>query len=110
MTARLKIALYVKALTRRAEVAGASVYVLRHGADEAGALYLKILLPERRCTVLSQARRGDGELVWMKTLGESCDDAAAAKYFEKQIRFDPDLWIVEIEDREGRAFVDEPIV
>jgi hypothetical protein len=26
------------------------------------------------------------------------------------VKFDPDLWIVEIEDREGRAFVDEPIV
>ena len=28
----------------------------------------------------------------------------------RQIKFDPDLWIVEIEDRQGRAFVDEPIV
>ena len=28
----------------------------------------------------------------------------------RQIKGDPDLWIVEIEDREGRAFVDEPIV
>ncbi|MBU6299234.1 MAG: DUF1491 family protein, partial [Alphaproteobacteria bacterium] len=27
-----------------------------------------------------------------------------------QMKFDPDLWIVEIEDREGRAFVDEKIV
>jgi len=26
------------------------------------------------------------------------------------VKFDPDIWIVEIEDREGRAFVDEPIV
>jgi hypothetical protein len=46
----------------------------------------------------------------MKQIGDSSDDAAAAKYFEKQIRYDPDLWIVEIEDREGRAFVDEAIV
>ena len=27
-----------------------------------------------------------------------------------QIRFDPDIWIVEIEDRDGRSFIDEPIV
>jgi hypothetical protein len=46
----------------------------------------------------------------MRALGDSADPANAAKYFEKQIRFDPDLWIVEIEDRQGRAFVDEPIV
>ncbi len=110
MTARLKAGIYVKALIRRAEVAGASAYVLRHGADEAGALFLKLARPDRTCTVLSQARRGDGELVWMKPLGETSDEQAAANYFEKQIRFDPDLWILEIEDREGRAFVDEPIV
>lgn len=110
MTPRLKAALYVKALIRRAEIAGAAVYVVRRGAEEAGAVYLKLARADRRCTVLSQARRGEGELVWMKPLGESSDDAAAAKYFEKQIRFDPDLWIVEIEDREGRAFVDETVV
>jgi hypothetical protein len=91
-------------------VAGASAYVLRHGAEEAGAVYLKLARADRSCTLLSQARRGDGELVWIKPLGERSDEEAAAKYFEKQMRFDPDLWIVEIEDREGRAFVDEPVV
>ncbi len=68
------------------------------------------LSPRRTSTVLSQARRGEGDLVWLKPLGDSAADASVAAYFEKQIRFDPDLWIVEIEDREGRAFVDEPIV
>jgi hypothetical protein len=108
--ARLKAGIYVKALIRRAEVAGASAYVVRRGAEEAGALFLKLARLDGTCTVLNQARRGEGELVWMKPLGETSDDAAAAKYFEKQVRFDPDLWIVEIEDREGRAFVDEAIV
>jgi hypothetical protein len=107
---RLKTGIFVQALIRRAQAAGASVYVARRGAEEAGALYLKLARPDRSCTVLSQARRGEGELVWMRPLGESSDEAAAAKYFEKQIRFDPDLWIIEIEDREGRAFVDEAIV
>ncbi|HWE06566.1 MAG TPA: DUF1491 family protein [Rhizomicrobium sp.] len=110
MIARLKAGIYVKALIRRAEIAGASAYVVRRGAEEAGALFLKLARLDGTCTVLIQARRGEGELVWMKPLGETSDDAAAAKYFEKQVRFDPDLWIVEIEDREGRAFVDEAIV
>jgi hypothetical protein len=110
VTPRLKAGIYVKALIRRAEVAGASAYVLRRGAEEAGAIYLKLLRPDRSSTVLSQARRGEGELVWIKPLGEASDEDAAAKYFDKQMRFDPDLWILEIEDREGRAFVDEPIV
>lgn len=110
MTPRLKTGLYVKALVRRAQIAGASAYVARRGAEEAGALILKLARLDRTCTVLSQARRGEGELVWIKPLGDTSDEAAAAKYFEKQLRYDPDLWIVEIEDRDGRAFVDETIV
>ena len=110
MSARLKTGFYVRALIRRAEIGGASVDVARRGADEAGALILKLTRPDGSLIVLSRATRGDGERVWMKPLGESVDNAAAARYFEKQIGFDPDLWIVEIEDREGRAFVDEPIV
>ena len=110
MIPRLKAGIYVKALIRRAEVAGAAAYVVRRGSEEAGAVFLKIARLDGTCTVLNQARRGDGELVWAKPLGESTDDAGAAKYFEKQVRFDPDLWILEIEDRDGRAFVDEPVV
>jgi len=37
-------------------------------------------------------------------------DEKAAAYFERQLKYDRDIWIVEIEDREGRAFVDEKIV
>lgn len=110
MSARLKTGFYVRALIRRAQIGGASVYVARRGAEEAGALILKLTKPDGSLAVLSRATRGEGERVWMKPLGDSTDSAAAAKYFEKQIRFDPDVWIVEIEDREGRAFVDEPIV
>jgi hypothetical protein len=110
MTPRLKAGIFVRATIRRAEVAGAQAYVVRKGAEEAGALFLKISRLDGTALVLAQARRGEGDLVWMKPLGEATDDARANAYFEKQIRFDPDIWIVEIEDREGRAFVDEPIV
>jgi hypothetical protein len=108
---RLKAGIYVRALIRRAEVAGAQAFVVRKGGEEAGAIVLKIARLDGTCMVLDQARRGgEGELVWVKPLGESANDAAATKFFERQIKFDPDIWIVEVEDRQGRAFVDEPIV
>ena len=110
MIPRLKAGIFVRALIRRAEVAGAAAYVVRKGSEEAGAIILKIAPLDGTCTVLSQARRGEGELVWVKPLGETTDEAAASAWFEKQIKFDPDLWIVEIEDREARTFVDEPVV
>ena len=110
MSSRLKAGIFVRALIRRAEVAGAQAYVVKKGAEEAGAVFLKISRLDGTCMVLNQARAGHGELVWAKVLGESCDEAKASAYFERQIKYDRDLWIVEIEDREGRSFVDEKVV
>jgi len=110
MIPRLKAGIFVRALIRRAEVAGAAAYVVRKGAEEAGAVLLKIARLDGTSLVLSQARRGEGELVWVKPLGDAADDEKARSYFDRQIKFDPDLWIVEIEDRQGRTFVDEPVV
>jgi len=110
MIPRLKAGIFVRALIRRAEVAGAQAFVVRKGSEEAGAVFLKIARLDGTSLVLSQARRGEGELVWVKPLGDAADDAKAAAYFDKQVKFDPDLWIVEVEDREGRTFVDEPVV
>ena len=108
MTPRLKSALYVQALMRRCEVAGAGAYLVRRGAEEAGAVFLKENRLDGTCAVFSPSRRGE-ERVWTRPLGETCDEARAAEYFARQIKFDPDIWIVEIEDREGRPFVDEPV-
>lgn len=110
MIPRLKAGIFVRALIRRAEVAGAQAYVARKGSEEAGAVFIKIAKLDGTCSVLNQARDGAGNLVWARPLGESCDEAKASAYFERQIKFDSDLWIVEIEDREGRTFVDEPVV
>ena len=110
MLPKLTAAIQIKAIIRSAEVAGAHAFLLRRGSEEAGALFLKLSRLDGNFTVLNQARRGEGELVWTKPLGERSDEAAVSRYLEKQIRFDPDLWILEIEDREGRAFVDDPIV
>jgi hypothetical protein len=110
MQPRLKSGIFVRALIRRAEHEGAQAYVVRRGSEEAGAIFLKVSRLDGTCAVLSQARGGEGELVWVRPLGESTGDENAARYFERQIGFDPDLWIVEIEDREGRAFVDEKVV
>lgn len=110
MTPRLKAGIFVRAIIRRAEVAGASAYVLRKGVEEAGAVFLKVSKLDGTCTVLDQIRRGEGDLAWIKPLGDNVDEERARAFFERQTKIDPDIWIVEIEDREGRAFVDEPIV
>jgi hypothetical protein len=109
-TPRLKAGIFARALIRRVQVAGASAFVVRSGAEEAGAIILKVSKLDGTCLVLNQARNAKGELVWQQVLGGWTADARATEWCNKQVTFDPDLWIVEIEDREGRAFVDEEIV
>lgn len=109
-TPRLKAGIFVRALIRRVQVAGASAFVIRSGAEEAGSIILKIAKLDGNVLVLNQARNAKGELVWAQALGGWTGETRAGEWCAKQVKFDPDLWIVEIEDREGRAFVDEEIV
>ncbi|HEX4270479.1 MAG TPA: DUF1491 family protein [Rhizomicrobium sp.] len=107
---RLKAGIFVRALIRRVQVAGASAFVIRGGAEEAGSIILKVAKLNGSVLVLNQARNAKGELIWAQALGGWTGEARATEWCDKQIKFDPDVWIVEIEDREGRAFVDEAIV
>ena len=66
---RLKAGIFVRALTRRAEVAGASAFVVRMGSEEAGAVILRVNRLDGTCLVLNQARDGKGNLVWSQPLG-----------------------------------------
>ncbi|MDC7683568.1 DUF1491 family protein [Asticcacaulis sp. BYS171W] len=100
--------LWVSALIRRAEMAGAFAYVLKRGDAQAGAVVLKIThLRDRETFILRQANAGD-ETQWIKPIA-SHDPDAIETYIERERRFDSDLWVVEIEDTEGRHFLTEKI-
>ena len=100
--------LWVSALIRRAEQAGAFAYVLKKGDARAGAVILKIThLRARETYILRQVTAGD-EVKWMKPIA-SHDPDAIETYIERERRFDSDLWVVEIEDTEGRHFLTESI-
>jgi hypothetical protein len=109
-TPRLKAGIFVRALIRRVQVAGASAFVVRSGAEEAGAVIIKVAKLDGAVLVLNQVRDAKGALAWAQALGGWTDETRASQWCDKQISFDPDVWIVEIEDRDGRAFVDEPII
>ena len=67
-----------------------------------GTLLLKINLLENGCRVLSQARDLDGNLGWLGAFkGASVPEPEADAYIERAVSRDPDLWVVEIEDRKG---------
>ena len=76
---RLKAGIFVRALIRRAEVAGASAFVVRKGSEEAGAVILQVSELDGTCLVLNQARDGKGDLVWARPLGGWSAEARARR-------------------------------
>ena len=101
--------LWISALIRRAEQAGAFATVLRKGDPRAGAVLVKVV--DRRAAkarLYAEATRGDGERIWMQPLA-STEEADLDAYTERARRIDPDLWVVEIDDTTGRHFLTEPV-
>ena len=100
---------WVGALIRRAELGGAFAAVARKGDARAGAVLVKAVnRGDGTARLYSEAVRGDGERIWMQPIA-STDERELDGYIERARRFDPDVWVVEIEDREGRHFLTEPV-
>jgi hypothetical protein len=112
-TMRVTSDFFVSALIRRANGAGAAAFLRRRGAAEAGAVFVRLDRLDGRMTLFcpaSQADYGDGRpqdrRFRMLLDGEAATPMACEERIARELRFDPDLWIVEIEDREGRHFLD----
>ncbi len=101
--------LWVQALVRRAHMAGGYATVVRRGDARAGAVLVKAYDRRARTARLyAEAVRGDGERVWMEPLGTT-EEAALDAYAERARSRDPDLWVVEVEDDQGRHFLTETV-
>jgi hypothetical protein len=101
--------IWVSALIRRAEQGGAYATVIRKGDARAGAVLIK--LANRRLgtnRLLAEATRGDGERVWMRPV-RAPEEVDLDAYVDRTVRIDPDVWVVEIEDNQGRHFLVEPV-
>ena len=101
--------LWASALIRRAEQGGAFAAVVRKGDARAGAVLVKVV--NRRAgeaRLYAEAVRGDGQTVWMEPSASTLEPDLDA-YIERSARIDPDLWVVEIDDTQGRHFLTEPV-
>ena len=103
---RLKSEIRVSAQLRRAAAAGAFAVVARRGDPDAGAIAVKVYLGGRLAALHVEARSESGERTWRQPFDGPVEEAIVDAYLEKEKRFDRDLWIIEIEDREGRGFLD----
>lgn len=100
--------IWVSALLKRVELAGSFATIAKKGDARAGAVIVKVLnLRTRDAYVLREAQSGE-ETLWMRPV-ETVNEPDVDAYIERQLKFDPDLWVVEIEDKEGRHFLTEVV-
>lgn len=112
---RLKSEIWVKAYLRRCTVNGASGVVVRHGDDDAGAIFVKIVRQDFMAAVYAPAPAGlddaDHDRRWVPRFDSGfVPEVEAETLLKREASFDSDLWIVEIEDREGRHFLGDELL
>ncbi|HVZ28811.1 MAG TPA: DUF1491 family protein [Asticcacaulis sp.] len=100
--------LWVSALLKRVEMAGSFATIARKGDARAGSVIVKVLnLRTRDAYVLREAQTGEDTL-WMRPV-ETLNEPDIDAYIERQVKYDPDIWVVEIEDAEGRNYLTEKV-
>ena len=111
---RLRSDIWVAAYLRRCASDGVSAVLRRRGAAEAGAIFVKVDLLNGRAALYGPAPQslsidiapGIDRLFARAHKTESIDFAEADRRLDREAAFDPDLWIVEVEDRLGEPRLD----
>jgi len=108
---RLRTSIWVEAAIRRANLESIGLILLHRGDSQAGTVLVKLNQYPLGCTVLLETRDADGNRAWLKGTGPTLiDEPAADAYIARHRKRDPDLWVVEIEDRAGRLPFDARII
>jgi hypothetical protein len=110
-TPRLKAELRVQAWLRRAAGLGLMATVARKGEAESGTLILKLNRHASGCDVFSPVTAPNGQPAWLSAFPKGpAKEKDADAYLQRQAGYDPDLWVVEIEDPKGLFALDEPVL
>ena len=105
---RFKPLIWIEILRRRVEAAGAFLMVLQKGDPDGGSITLIVENGSGLSVLYTAQSQMDGTRGWHAEADLSAED------LEKRIRslkrMDEDLWVIEITDKQGRHFLDEPVV
>ncbi len=109
---RLKAGIWIKAYIRRLSSAGVMAVVVRHGDDDAGAIFVRVNKLDGSSLLFGPAPAGLDEAQADRPMmavfdGRAVPDAEADHYLDRQRAFDSDLWIVEVEAPDGRHYLDD---
>lgn len=104
---RLTADFWVQAYLNRLRLANIPAFVTAKGDATAGAVMVKLNTLDGQAQVFQRSfdlMTGAREWVVLAAGDEAEVDASIIR----QRGFDPDLWVIEVEDRQGRHLLDEP--
>ena len=107
---RLRSDIWVDAYRRRVEIEGGYVTIRQRGAAEAGAIFLIVTNSRGGSRLYGPAPQslydeGATSRRFIALNAEDWDGLQVQTMLDKQRRFDPDLWLVDVDDRDGRHFL-----
>jgi len=103
--------IWVMAQVRICDRAFIPATVVRRGDPDAGTVLLKLNRFEQGVTVYAQTSSSGDEPAWSRGTGPTpVSEPEADAYIERQVKYDPDVWILEIEDRKGQYKLDGKVV
>ena len=106
---RIKSEIWVKAYLRRCAGEGIPCVVVRRGDADAGVIFVKVSRLDGTATLFGPAFAGlaaDGADRQWTLVAVAAADADVEARLARESRLDPDLWVVESEDRQGRHCLD----
>ena len=104
---KLTADIWVSAYLTRLRLVEIPAFVVQRGDGTAGAVLVKVnTLDGQACCYQRSFDLLTGERQWI-VLVEGAEKTVDAS-ISKQCGFDPDLWVIEVEDRQGRHLLDEP--
>lgn len=104
---RLTADFWVRAYLARLRLADIPAFITAKGDPTAGAVLVKAATLDGQARAFQRSfdlMTGDRAWVVLAEGAEAEVDAAVAR----QRGFDRDLWVIEVEDRQGRTLLDEP--
>lgn len=102
---RLAAEIWAHAYMARLRGMGIPAYVIAHGDNRSGAILVKLsTLDGRAKSFQRMADPAGGGSRW-EVLAEG-DESDVDLSIQRQLGFDPDLWVIEVEDRLGRHLLD----
>ncbi len=105
MTPRVTSEFWVKAYMTRLRVMDIPAFLTSRGDATAGAVLVKINTLDGNAQAFQRSYDTEGNRIWVP-LSEG-SDREVEEALARQRQYDPDIWIIEVEDKQGRSLLDQ---